>query len=115
MTESEELRATLSALIPDNARLVAASGARMPPSYKKMLLHFLEELGDHQSNAGCNDFDLSSFVPDVEERRAIMKAFHEYNGDPECFEEDLADGKTFKYTEDFCIVGLLKDWITKNA
>lgn len=114
--ELDRLRAENAALVHDNAMLMeAASSVRMPPSYKKLLLQFLEDLGDIQGNAGCNDFDLKAFVPDIEERRAIMKAFHEYNGDPECFEEDLARGRDFSCVADFCLIGLLKDWIQKNA
>lgn len=43
----------------------------------------LMELAANQfSNNGCNDLDLRQFFPRVEDRRELMKEYHEWNGDP---------------------------------
>lgn len=39
---------------------------------KRLLLAFLDELSEHQSCAGCNDYDLSHFIPDPAERRKFI-------------------------------------------
>jgi hypothetical protein len=87
---------------------------KMMPSMKALTLRFLDELSNMQSNAGCNDFELSEVVPDVEERRALMKKFHEINGDPESFEEDLRCGATFDFVSDFCLTAVIGNWIENN-
>jgi hypothetical protein len=59
-----------------------------------------EKLGD------CR-FD--RFVPDLVERQAFMKAFHAYNGDPEIFEEEMADQEVsqFRYFNPNNALGML--------
>lgn len=86
----------------------------MTPNFKNVALALLEDLGDKQSSAGCNDFNLAEFVPDLEERKTLMKRFYELNGSPEDYEYDLKNGSKFEYCQDFMMTALLKDWV-KNS
>jgi hypothetical protein len=86
----------------------------MTPNFKKVALELIEDLSDKQSSAGCNDFNLAEFVPDLEERKALMKKFYQLNGSPEDYEDDLKNGSEFKYCQDFMLTTLLKDWV-KNS
>lgn len=38
------------------------------------------------SNHGCNDLDLRQFMPRPEDRRELMRAYHEWNGDTQAFD-----------------------------
>jgi hypothetical protein len=58
-------------------------------SHKKILLELVDQAADKMGNACCTDFPLSDFIPDVEERRALVKAMHEANGDPEEYDPTL--------------------------
>ncbi len=48
-----------------------------------LTIHLLKMASDEFSNHGCNDYYLAKIIADPEERRALMKQYHEYNGDPE--------------------------------
>jgi len=57
----------------------------------------LEMASDEFSNHGCNDFDLSEYMTDGAVFE-FVKHYHEVNGDPEVFLEDVADSlREIKY------------------
>ena len=58
----------------------------------RLAAHMLEIASERFSNHGCNDFDLSPFMDDAE-CLEFVKKFHEWNGDPEVFAEDIASGR----------------------
>lgn len=60
----------------------------MNSSERKLAAHLLRMAADSFSNHGCNDLDLSQIVPDPDERNAIVRSMHEWNGDPEEYEVD---------------------------
>lgn len=70
----------------------------------KILLHFLDELGAHQGNAGCNDFNLAKFMPDPIDRHILMSQYHLRNGDPEEYNPDYS----YKNVSDFIVLNCLK-------
>lgn len=74
---------------------------------KKIALILLNMVSDAQSNSGCNDFDLFEVIPDVEERRAIMRKFYELNGTQEYYNET----DDYKIVGDFVLELLVRDWI----
>lgn len=55
------------------------------------------------------DIDFDRFEPDLSIRQAYMKAYHEYNGDPEEFEADLLhpQARTFRYVNPNHTLGML--------
>lgn len=52
----------------------------------KLMSHLLKMASEQFGNHGCGDFNLEAVIPDVEDRRALLKAMHESNGDPEEFD-----------------------------
>ena len=67
----------------------------------ELLMKFLDELDDVFSCAGCNDWDFPADWTN-EEKIKFVKEFHNYNGDPEEFDEE------FLHMADFSVLGLLK-------
>lgn len=57
-------------------------------------------------NQGCGDFDLDKLVPDLAERQAFMKAYHQWNGDPEEYEADVGRGDQFRWWDSGAAFGL---------
>jgi len=53
---------------------------------KKLAAHFLEMAAAKFDIYKHHDFDLAAVVPDVNARRAIMKTYHKWNGDPESYD-----------------------------
>ena len=54
------------------------------------------------SNHGCNDVDESIYEDwNIEERREFVKEIHEWNGDPECYDEN------FLHTPDWVLMSFL--------
>ena len=51
----------------------------------RLLADLLEMASDDFSNHGCNDLDLSKYMQPLE-INALVKAYHEWNGDPEEFD-----------------------------
>jgi hypothetical protein len=67
---------------------------------KLVLVEFLEELSLYQGNQVCNDWNF----PDDwsrEEQIKLVKEFHDYNGDPQEFNEKYLN------IHDYAVVGLL--------
>lgn len=71
----------------------------MTSAEQRLTATLLRMAADTYSNFGCNDFDLSEVIPDPDERNALVRAVHEWNGDPEEYE---ADDRTPDYR--------LQDW-----
>lgn len=70
----------------------------------KLLLYFLDDLGDRLGSAGCNDFDLGKFVADHQERLSMIRDYHRYNGDPEEFDPNMEPKRSRYELADFCVV-----------
>lgn len=62
----------------------------MTNTEKKLAAHLLEEASCEYANHGCNDFDLSQFIPDLSERNALVL---------EIYGEDAADFREVKEGE----------------
>jgi len=50
----------------------------------------LEQTSDHYGQHGANDFDLRFLS--LEERKKLLKAMYEWNGDPENYDEENVNG-----------------------
>lgn len=74
-----------------------------PTTTLRLGSHLLRMAADEFGNHGCNDFKLIDLVPDVEERRALVKAYHEWNGDPHEYNAE----RTYTYFEDFALMAFL--------
>lgn len=68
-----------------------------------------EQAKNDMSNSGCNDFNLKEHIPDLDDRKRLVKAMHEWNGDPDVYEEDVHAGRRFEWTSDFFIFHYLCD------
>ena len=56
----------------------------------KLAAKMLDLASDEFSNHGCNDVEDSVYEGwTIEERRAFVKEFHEWNGDPEEYNENF--------------------------
>ncbi|HEX3640169.1 MAG TPA: hypothetical protein VHV10_02645 [Ktedonobacteraceae bacterium] len=73
----------------------------------KLLIELLKLASDSFSNHGCNDFDLTKSVPALEDRRALMKSYNDYNGSPEDFEDDELHGSQHDFHIDSALMGYL--------
>lgn len=73
----------------------------------RLLIALLELASDSFSNHGCNDFDLTKAVPNLEDRRALMKSYNDYNGSPEDFEDDEKHGSQYELEDDSALMGYL--------
>jgi len=80
----------------------------------KLLIELLELASDNFSNHGCNDFDLTKSVPDLEDRRALMKSYNDYNGSPEDFEDDEAHGSQYEFDNDSALMSYLSTRIEEQ-
>jgi hypothetical protein len=69
--------------------------AVLPEYERRLLLSVLTVAADYFDRRTCDDLELAELVPELADRRAIMQRFHEWNGDPEVWAEDLARGGTF--------------------
>jgi len=61
----------------------------------RALIAVLMKSVDHFSRHICDDIDFESLVPVLADRQAMRRRYHEWNGDPEVWEEELAAGGTF--------------------
>ncbi len=55
----------------------------------------MRRVADYFDGRSCDDLEFAKLVPELADRQAIMKRFHECNGDPEVWAEDLAADSTF--------------------
>lgn len=74
----------------------------MNQQLKNMTSFMLELAAEEFGNHGCNDID-SSFWEEMtlEERKEFVKKYHEFNGDPQDFDEDFLE------LPDFAVMGFL--------
>ena len=72
---------------------------------RRIASYLLQHAAGEYARHICNDFYLRELVADVEERRALMKAYHEYNGDPESFDP----AGTYEIVSDFALMSYLAD------
>jgi len=80
----------------------------------RLLIELLDLASDSFSNHGCNDFDLTKSVPDLEDRRALMKSYNDYNGSPEDLEDNEAHGSQHGLHMDSAIMGYLSHRIEEQ-
>src|SRR2546429_9257827 len=81
----------------------------------RLLVELLDLASDNFSNHGCNDFDLTKSVPDLEDRRALMKSYNDYNGSPEDFEDDDLHGSQYELDNDAALMGYLADRVREQV
>jgi hypothetical protein len=62
----------------------------------KGLVDMLLRISNHMADHGCDDVPFSQWVPDTDQRRALMKRYHDWNSDPEVFLEDEQQGATYE-------------------
>ena len=76
----------------------------MTKNEKKLAVHFLKKASDEFGRHVCNDVDDEVFKDwTLEERKKFVKKYHEYNGDPEEYDEN------FLHLPDFALMGYLAD------
>lgn len=83
------------------------SAAINPGTALALASEFLLMASDRFGRNTCNDFHLSRVVPDVDQRRMLMKAYHEWNGDPE--EYNLFE--TYDIVSDAALMRFLGEWL----
>lgn len=74
---------------------------------KLLLLSMLDEAEEALGNRCCNDFEFPECWSE-KEKIDFVKEFHDYNGDPEEFNE------SHLYIADFCAFGLLAHKLKKS-
>jgi len=72
----------------------------MTEAEKRLTAKVLRLASDVFANHGCNDFDLAAVVPDVEERRAIMRRYGEQNSGGEDFDPE----RGYRIGDDFVLM-----------
>lgn len=77
---------------------------------RKLAMEMLEHAAEDFSTHGCNDVPELYFRGwTLEERRKFVKEFHDYNGDPEEYDEN------FLHLQDFCIMSFLAHKLKNDA
>jgi hypothetical protein len=70
----------------------------MTPNENKLAAELLRLASDQFANHGCNDFPLAPLIPSQEARDELVRAWHEWNGDPEeYYEADAPDYRLMDY------------------
>ncbi len=77
----------------------------------KVLVELLQIASDQLGYNACNDFELHEIIPDVKERREMMRDYHEYNGSTEGFLHDDACGDQFEHAYDYALMSYFADKI----
>lgn len=80
-----------------------------------LLIELLELALDSFANHGCNDFDLAAIVPALSDRRALMKAYNDYNKSPGDFAYDEEQGSQFEMTNDAAMIGYLAHRVREQS
>lgn len=76
---------------------------------KKLASVLLDMASSEFGHHGCNDVDEKIYEGwSIEERRALVKAFHEYNGDPQEYDENHL------HIPDFALMGFFSDKLEKE-
>lgn len=68
-----------------------------------LIAYFLQDCANSMANRICNDLPLVEIMPRVEDRRKLMRDFHEWNGDPEEYDSD----SEYRVVFDFAIASYL--------
>jgi hypothetical protein len=80
-----------------------AEQQRLTNKELKLLEYFLDDYGNDLSNRGCNDVPENVWKDwSIDERKNFVKAYHDYNGGTEEFDEN------FLHLPDYCIVSFLR-------
>jgi hypothetical protein len=90
----------------------------MDANQKKLAAKVLELASDTFSNHGCNDFNLTNLIPNPTERNELVRAYHEYNGDLDDYDEynvDATDLSPDYRLMDWMIMGWLADILKAEA
>lgn len=77
------------------SQLPRESGAVLPDYEMHLLLFVIRRAAEYFNGRVCDDLEFAELVPKLADRQAIMKRFHEWNGDPEVWAEDLVTGNGF--------------------
>jgi len=77
----------------------------MPSSRDRLLAKLLRMAADQFTNHGCNDFDLAAIMPDVEERRALMKEYEIWNNSPDRYDPN----DRYEIGSDWALMAFLAD------
>jgi hypothetical protein len=89
----------------------------MTAAERKLAARLLRLAADRFSNHGCNDFDMAEVIPDQTERDEIVRAYHEWNGDPQDYTEagEVADYRLMDWMAmDFMANRLTRDEVTET-
>lgn len=63
----------------------------MGDTERKLAVAFLKMASEEFSNHGCNDFDLTKLVPELEERQRILKEMYEWGKDASSYDPNYCD------------------------
>lgn len=80
------------------------------PNEKRVLLEFIDQLSDYQSNAGCNDFELDN----TDENWDLVVKAEDWNGIVGEEPLERPDKGEKIYTMDCVILGYLKSLLEKE-
>ena len=80
----------------------------MNPEWKLLAADLLKEVGQEYSNHVCNDWEFPADWS-LEDRQDFVKAYHDYNGDPEEFDPN------FLHLPDFAVLGFLSHLLKQEA
>ena len=80
------------------------------PNEKRVLLEFIDQLSDYQSNAGCNDFELEN----TDENWDLVVKAEDWNGIVGEEAQERPDKGEKIYTMDCVILGYLKSLLEKE-
>ena len=69
--------------------------AVLPDYEMHLLVSVLRRIAAYFGGRVCDDLEFAAILPELPARQAIMQRFHEWNGDPEVWQEDLAVGSNF--------------------
>lgn len=83
----------------------------MSENDRRVAAALLRVAGEHFGNHGCNDFELDAVLPDAEDRRALMRRLHQWNGDPEEFDPD----GSYEIEADFALMEFLADVLDPDS
>jgi hypothetical protein len=100
--QPEDYRLSVEQAVDSHLARAAAMNGELPPHERRLIAVLLNMASDEFGNHGCNDFDLSAIVT-PEQGKALMRAYHEWNGDPEEHQDDEYSG----YEYDYAMMGFM--------
>lgn len=78
---------------------------------KELAAHLLKVAADKFAGYICNDINLEELIPDVEDRRQLVKEFYEWNGDPKEFNPE----SNYEYFYDFLLMDFMAAKLKKES